>query len=209
MNRGGFEHLNIRAVFLDRDGIINDLVYFREQGIVDSPFTPDQFKLTAFASEAINRCHTLGFKAIVISNQPGLAKGHFDEKTFESIRLRMHQALRKHDAYLDGEYYCFHHPNGVREEYRKVCDCRKPKPGLILRAAKDQAISLGDSFFVGDGIADVKAGREAGCKTIIVASANGFLLRLLTEQDAEPDYMVRTLEEATNTIEKSMSRQSK
>ena len=201
--------MNVRAVFLDRDGIINDLVYFPEQGIVDSPFTPEQFKLTSFASEAVNRFHALGFKVIVISNQPGLAKQHFDEKTFESIKIRMHQALREHGAYLDGEYYCFHHPNAVREEYRTVCECRKPKPGLILRAAKDQAISLSDSFFVGDGIADVKAGRQAGCKTIIVASANGLLLRLLAEQDAEPDYVVRTLEEATNTIEKSVSRRSK
>jgi D,D-heptose 1,7-bisphosphate phosphatase len=197
--------MSVRAVFLDRDGIINDLIYFSEQGIVESPFTPEQFKLTSFASEAVNRFHTLGFKVIVISNQPGLAKGHFDEKTFESIRVRMHQALREHHAYLDGEYYCFHHPNAVREEYRTVCDCRKPKPGLILRAAKEHAISLIDSFFVGDGIADVKAGREAGCKTIIVASANGFLIRLLTEEDAEPDYLVRTLEEATDTIEKSVS----
>jgi D,D-heptose 1,7-bisphosphate phosphatase len=195
--------LGVRAVFLDRDGIINELVYFPEHGIVDSPFTPGQFKLTSFAGEAVKRFHALGFKVIVVSNQPGLAKAHFDEGTFESIRLRMHEALREQKAHLDGEYYCFHHPNAVREEYRAVCDCRKPKPGLLLRAAKELGISLPESFFIGDGIMDVKAGHDAGCKTILVASANGLLLRLLLEQGAEPDCLVRTLEEATETIEKT------
>jgi len=179
--------LGVKAVFLDRDGIINELVYFPDQGIVDSPFTPEQMRLTPFAVDAVNRFHELGYKVIVISNQPGMAKGHFDEPTFDMISLRMRELLRKGNAYLDGEYYCFHHPNGVRDEYRKVCDCRKPKPGLILRAAKDQGISPAQSFFVGDGLVDVKAGREAGCKTVLVASTNGLLLRLLTKQDAEPD----------------------
>lgn len=191
-----------KAVFLDRDGIINELVYYPEQGIVDSPFTPEQLRLTPSAVEAVNRFHGLGFKVIVISNQPGMAKGHFDEPTFDLIRTRMRESLRKGNAYLDDEYYCFHHPNGVREKYRVVCDCRKPRPGLILRAAKDHGITLAESFFVGDGIVDVKAGREAGCKTVLVASANGLLLKLLKEQDAEPNYLVKTLEEATRTVEK-------
>jgi D-glycero-D-manno-heptose 1,7-bisphosphate phosphatase len=193
--------LNIKAVFLDRDGIINELVYFSEQGIVDSPFTPEQLRLTPFAVKAVNRFHELGYKVILISNQPGMAKAHFDEQTFYTISLRMRELLKEGNAYLDGEYYCFHHPNGVREEYRKVCDCRKPKPGLILRAAKDHNVSLARSFFVGDGPVDVKAGREAGCKTVLVASTNGLLLRLLTEQDAEPDYLVKTLEEAVRIVE--------
>jgi D-glycero-D-manno-heptose 1,7-bisphosphate phosphatase len=199
--------LVVKAVLLDRDGIINELVYYPEQGIVDSPFTPEQFKLASYAVEAVNRFHNLGFKVIVISNQPGMAKGHFDESMFHLICLRMRNLLRKGNAYLDGEYYCFHHPNGIREEYREVCDCRKPKPGLILRAAKDHDISLAESFFVGDGLIDVNAGRAAGCKTVLVASTNGFLLRLLSEQDAEPTYMVRTLEEAVGIVENFGSHQ--
>jgi D-glycero-D-manno-heptose 1,7-bisphosphate phosphatase len=192
--------LVVKAVLLDRDGIINELVYYAEQGIVDSPFTPEQFELTSFAVEAVNCFHDLGFKVIVISNQPGMAKGHFDESTFQLISLKMQDLLRKGNAHLDGEYYCFHHPNGVHERYRVVCDCRKPKPGLILRAAKDHDISLAESFFVGDGLIDVKAGREAGCKTVLVASSNGLLLKLLSEQNAEPTYLVRTLEEAVEVV---------
>lgn len=160
--------MGVRAVLLDRDGIINELVYYPEHGIVDSPFTPEQFRLTPFAVEAVNRFHDLGFEVIVISNQPGMAKGHFDESTFDLISLRMRELLRKRNTYLDGEYYCFHHPDGVRKEYREVCDCRKPKPGLILRAARDHDIALAESFFVGDGTVDVRAGRSwvqdgAGC----------------------------------------------
>jgi D-glycero-D-manno-heptose 1,7-bisphosphate phosphatase len=186
---------------MDRDGIINELLYDPEHGIVDSPFTPGQFTLTAFAVAAVNRCHDLGFKVILISNQPGMAKGHFDEATFDSISRRMRELLRKGNAYLDGEYYCFHHPAATREEYRKDCECRKPKPGLIFKAARDYDLSLTDSFFVGDGIVDVKAGRAAGCMTILVASTNDFLLRLLKEQNTEPTYLVRTLEDAVRTVQ--------
>jgi D,D-heptose 1,7-bisphosphate phosphatase len=130
-----------------------------------------------------------------------MAKGHFDEHIFDSICAKMRESLKERNAYLDAEYYCFHHPDGIREEYRKVCDCRKPKPGLIIRAAKEHDISLSESFVIGDGLIDVKAGREAGCKTLLVASTNGLLLRLMEEQDAQPDYLVRTLEEAVKTVE--------
>ena len=189
-----------KAVLLDRDGIINELVYYPEHGIVDSPFTPEQLRLTPFAGEAVNCFQKLGFRVIVISNQPGIAKAHFDESTFDAISLKMRELLKKENANLDDEYYCFHHPNGVREEYRKVCDCRKPKPGLIFKAAKDHNLSLSESFLVGDGTIDVRAGLEAGCKTVLVAATNGLLLRLLKEQQAEPDYLVRTLEEVVTTV---------
>lgn len=195
------DQLSIKTVFLDRDGVINELVYYPEHGIVDSPFTPAQVRLTRFAIEAVNRFHNLGFKVIVISNQPGIAKGHFDESTFDMISLRVQELLKKGNASLDGEYYCFHHPDGVREKYRRVCDCRKPKPGLILRATEDHDISLVESFFVGDGIVDVKAGSEVGCKTILIASMNGLLLKILDEQGARPDYLVKTLEEAVKIVE--------
>jgi D,D-heptose 1,7-bisphosphate phosphatase len=190
-----------KAVFLDRDGIINELVYFPEHGIVDSPFTPEQVRLTPFAIEAINRFHNIGFKVIVISNQPGIAKGHFDEAMFDLISVRIRELLKRGNATLDGEYYCFHHPDGVRKEYSIVCDCRKPKSGLILKAVRKHDISLVDSFMVGDGSVDVKAGHDAGCVTILVASMNDFLLRILSEQDAQPDYLARTLEEAVRIVE--------
>jgi len=192
--------VTVRAVLLDRDGIINELIYFPEQGTIDSPFIPDQMKLTPFAVSSINRFHEMDFKVFVISNQPGMARAHFNEATFDSISCRMRNLLKQGDAYVDGEYYCFHHPQGSREEYRKVCDCRKPKPGLILKAASDHGFSVPDTFFIGDGIVDVKAGRAAGCKTVLVASVNGFLLELLAAHDAEPDFLVRTLDDAVKIV---------
>ena len=192
--------MTVRAVLLDRDGIINELIYFPEQGTIDSPFIPDQMKLTPFAVSSINRFHEMDFKVFVISNQPGMARAHFNEATFDSISCRMRNLLKQGDAYVDGEYYCFHHPQGSREEYRKVCDCRKPKPGLILKAASDHGFSVPDTFFIGDGIVDVKAGRAAGCKTVLVASVNGFLLELLAAHDAEPDFLVRTLDDAVKIV---------
>ena len=194
--------MNIKAVFLDRDGIINELVYYPEHGIVDSPFTVSQFRLTDFAIQAINKLHYLGYKVIVISNQPGIAKGHFDESTFDLMRVRMRELLSEGNARIDYEYYCLHHPNGSRETYRMVCECRKPRPGLIIRAAKEHNIGLSESFLIGDGLVDVRAGNEAGCTTILVASMNSILARLMEEQHAGPDYVVRTLEEAVEVVEK-------
>jgi D,D-heptose 1,7-bisphosphate phosphatase len=143
----------------------------------------------------------MGFKVIVISNQPGMAKGHFDETTFDAISRKIRDLLGRGNATLDGEYYCFHHPNGIRKEYSRECDCRKPKPGLILKAAKDHDISLANSFMLGDGSVDVKAGHVAGCATILVGSANYLLLRILSEQDAQPDYLARTVKEAIGIVE--------
>ena len=190
-------------MFVDRDGIINELVYFPEHGIVDSPFTPQQVHLTPFAISAVNRFHELGYLVIVISNQPGLAKGHFDAATFDLMSRRLRDLLAEGGAYLDGEYYCFHHPNAVRERLRIVCDCRKPKPGLIVRAAKELGISLPQSFFLGDGTVDVKAGNDAGCKTILVAPANALLMKKLDELGAKPDFLVRSLEEGVKIIEEA------
>ena len=194
--------VSAKAAFLDRDGIINELVYFPEHGIVDSPFIPEQVRLTPFAIQAVNRFHDMGFKVIVISNQPGMAKGHFDENTFDAISSKIRDLLRRGNATLDGEYYCFHHPNGIRKEYSRECDCRKPKPGLILKAAKDHDISLANSFMLGDGSVDVKTGHAAGCATILVASANNLLLRILSEQDTQPDYLAGTMKEAVEIVEK-------
>lgn len=194
--------MSLKAAFLDRDGIINELVYFPEHGIVDSPFLPGQVRLTPFAIQAVNRFHEMGFKVIVVSNQPGVAKGHLDESTFDAVSHRIHELLGTGNATLDFEYYCFHHPNGIRKEYSIECECRKPKPGLILKAAKDHDISLARSFMLGDGLVDVKAGHDAGCATILVASDNDLLRRMLSEQDAQPDYLARTLKEGVGIVEK-------
>lgn len=156
------------AVFLDRDGVINKLVFYPEFGIIDSPMNLTQYRLVPGAAEAIRNFNRLGLKVIVVSNQPGIAKGKMSEKMFEKIRLKMKNLLEKNGAHVDGEYYCLHHPKARRHEFRVKCDCRKPKPGLILKAAKDLGLDTSKCYMVGDGLTDIKAGTAVGCKSILI-----------------------------------------
>jgi D-glycero-D-manno-heptose 1,7-bisphosphate phosphatase len=189
-----------KAVFLDRDGVINELVYYAEHGIVDSPFTTKQFKLVPGVCEAINKFHELGFKVIIVSNQPGIAKGYFSEETFDKIRKKMNDELAKKGASFDGEYYCFHHPEAKAERLKVNCECRKPKPGLLLQAAQDLDIDLSQSWMIGDGLTDVKAGKSAGCPTILLGKMKCEFCHLMDEQDAHPDFIAPNLLEAANLV---------
>lgn len=189
-----------RAVFLDRDGIINELVYHRDQGIVDSPSSPAQFRLVKGVGGSLKNLKRLGYKLILISNQPGIAKGHFTLKLFRKTTLKMEDELRKAGVSLDAQYYCLHHPAAIVRKYRVRCRCRKPKPGLILRAAREHGVDLRRSVFVGDGLTDVKAGKLAGCLTILISGVNSLMVRMMRDMDAEPDYTVRTLAEAVSVV---------
>jgi len=186
----------VKAVFLDRDGVINELIYYPEQGIVDSPFTVEQFRLLPHVGEAISKFHEMGYKVVLVSNQPGIAKGHMSEVTFGRIRDKMRNDLAKEGASLDGEYYCLHHPEAKVESLRANCECRKPKPGLLLEVAKDLGIDLSQSWMIGDGLTDIKAGKTAGCKTILLARMKCELCHLMDEMDARPDFSASDLFDA-------------
>src|SRR5664279_4703208 len=124
--------MSAKAVFLDRDGVINKMVYYPDHGIIDSPFTLEQFELLPDVPQAIKNFKDMGFKVILVSNQPGIAKGHMSRQTFEKIRQSMTQQFASNGAELDGEYYCFHHPEATNYELKLNCVCRKPEPGLLL-----------------------------------------------------------------------------
>jgi len=187
----------VRAIFLDRDGVINELVYHQEQGIIDSPFTVEQFRLLPDVGQAIKKLQEMGYKVILVSNQPGIAKGHMSQETFDRIRQRMKEELAKDGAYLDGEYYCFHHPEAKVERFKVNCECRKPKPGMLLQAAQDMAIDLSCSWIIGDGLTDVKAGKSAGTRTILLGRMKCELCHLMDKEDARPDAICSDLLEAT------------
>jgi D-glycero-D-manno-heptose 1,7-bisphosphate phosphatase len=190
----------MRAVFLDRDGVLNELVYYPEHGIIDSPFTPEQFKLLPGVAQLINKFRGLGFKVVLVSNQPGIAKGHFSEGVFNQVREKMRQELAKKVACLDGEYYCFHHPEAKIERFRVECECRKPKPGLLLQAAKEMDIDLAGSWMIGDGLTDIQAGKRAGVKTILLGRMKCELCHLMDEEDARPDSIASNLDEVVQII---------
>ena len=192
-----------RAVFLDRDGVINAMVYNTEFGLVDSPANPREFSLLPEVPEAIRLINDLGFLAVVISNQPGIAKGKFSPALLEAMTHQMLSGLAVHGAIIDSIYYCFHHPEGAIEHYRKVCDCRKPKPGMLLRASEELGIALDQSYFVGDGITDMQAGKAVGTTNILVYSSfKCYICEQLNRYNVQPDYTVGSLHDGIRLIQK-------
>jgi D-glycero-D-manno-heptose 1,7-bisphosphate phosphatase len=189
-----------RAVFLDRDGTINAMVYNPEFGLVDSPQNPGEFRLLPGAAEAIRAIHEAGFLAVVVSNQPGVAKGKCTPALLEAITEKMCQGLAEDGARLDAVYYCLHHPEAELTDYRAVCDCRKPKPGLILRAAQELGIDLGASFLVGDGLTDLLAGMQSGVTTVFVSSRKCYICDDMERQGVVPGFIVPDLLGAARLI---------
>ena len=153
-----------KAVFLDRDGTINKYVGFLRN--------IDEFELIDGVADAIKKINVFGYLAIVITNQPVIARGEVSFEELEVIHNKMETLLGKEGAYLDAIYYCPHHPHkgyeGERPELKFDCDCRKPKPGMLLKAANDFNIDLSLSWMIGDGEIDIKAGINAGCKTALI-----------------------------------------
>ena len=149
----------IPAVFFDRDGTLN----------VDTGYLHEKEKLQWMpgAREAVKYVNDMGYLAIVITNQSGVARGMFGEQAVNELHAYMNEELGKIGAHLDGFYYCPHHPEATVPEYRRDCDCRKPKSGLIDKACKDFAIDLEHSLMVGDSPRDVECGEGAGVRGIL------------------------------------------
>ena len=188
-----------RAVFLDRDGTINKLVYYPDHGVVDSPFLPSQLTLLPGAAKAIAQMKKNGFLAVLVSNQPGVAKGNMSKKDFAAIDVKLDRLLAAGGARLDAKYYCQHHPNAKLAHFRKKCACRKPRAGMLLQAAREHGIDLKRSYMVGDGINDIKAGRKAGCRTVFVGSFKPELWKYF-KGGKKPDIVARSLLEAAGKI---------
>jgi D-glycero-D-manno-heptose 1,7-bisphosphate phosphatase len=153
------------AVFLDRDGTINE-----EVGYLDSL---DKLKIIPCAYEAIRLINESGMKAVVISNQAGVARGLLTEEFVKKTNNHLQIILREQGVYINNFYYCPHHPTEGEEPYRQVCDCRKPAPGMLLAAAQDLNIDLKLSYMVGDRFLDMEAAKKAGVKGILVKTGYG------------------------------------
>jgi D,D-heptose 1,7-bisphosphate phosphatase len=163
-------HEKQKCVFLDRDGTIN---VFKENLFV---IKPEQLELIDGAAEAIKKINSMGYLAIIITNQPVIARGDVDFQTLDLIHMKMETDLGRHGAYIDDLFYCPHHPDrgfeGERPEYKIDCDCRKPKPGMIIKAAEKYNIDLSQSYMAGDDKRDVLAGINAGCKSVFITNGN-------------------------------------
>ena len=153
-----------KAIFLDRDGTINKYVGFLRK--------EEEFELLPGVADAIKKINKSGYLAVVVTNQPVIARGEVTYSQLENIHNKMETLLGKEGAYLDAIYFCPHHPHsgyeGEVKELKIDCDCRKPKPGMLLKAAEELNIDLSQSYMVGDGENDIKAGKAAGCKTVLL-----------------------------------------
>lgn len=153
------------AVFMDRDGTLNEEVSYLSR--------MEQLRLYPQTLEAVRMINDAGMKAVVVTNQSGVARGYFTEEFVRSVHERINELLRAGGARIDGFYVCPHHPvygNGI---YKQDCACRKPKPGLLLRAAAELNIDLSRSYMIGDMLKDVEAGKTAGAKSILVRTGYG------------------------------------
>jgi len=154
----------MKAVFIDKDGtLVDDLPYNVE---------PRRITLCSGAGAALRLLARLDYRLFVVSNQAGVAFGRFPESALAGVADRLHDLLFRERLNLDGFYYCPHHPEGSVAAYAHDCHCRKPMPGLLLKAAHEHGIDLRASWMVGDILHDVEAGNRAGCRTILLDNGN-------------------------------------
>jgi len=182
------------AVFLDRDGTICE-----EVGYLGSV---ERFRLLPRSGAAIKLLNDRGFKAVVVTNQSGVARGYFSEARLQELHAELFRQLGQEGAFLDGIYYCPHHPSEGEEPYRKICDCRKPAPGLLRKAAEDLGLDLAFSYAVGDRLADLECGQRVGAKGVLVLSGYG-KKELQSQQEKwgfQPSFVARDLYEAVRWI---------
>jgi D-glycero-D-manno-heptose 1,7-bisphosphate phosphatase len=162
------------AVFLDRDGVVIEEVNYLS--------SPSQVRLLPGAAEAIAALNRLGVPAIVVTNQAGVAHGYFPESLIADVHARLDELLARQGARVDRYEYCPHHPAGTIAEYRIQCACRKPAPGMLLRAAGEYGVDLGRSWLVGDKLSDLEAGLRAGCRVVLVRTGYGRQMERLLDR---------------------------
>jgi histidinol-phosphate phosphatase family protein len=188
------------AVFLDRDGVVNkDSKEFIK--------SPDEFLMFEYTSEAIKKVNKSNYLSIICTNQSGLARNLFNEDTLKEIHNKFETLIGKEGAKVDAIYYCPHHPDSGFEEENKLlkidCECRKPKPGMLVEASRDFNIDLSKSYMIGDSERDILAGKAAGCMTIGVRTGNG-----LKNTKTFPDYIFNDLKEAVDFITDDYNKES-
>lgn len=181
--------MKAKAVFLDRDGVINE-----ERGYVHKA---DDFALLPGVVAAIRQLRLNGFKVIVVTNQSGIARGFFEGAAVDKLHRHLQRILAAEGTQVDGIYYCPHHPDGTVTEFAVTCDCRKPMPGLFLRAASELKLDLKSSYLVGDKLSDIQAGRQADVKkTFLVRTGHP----LSHEAISYADYLADDLYEVASVI---------
>jgi D-glycero-D-manno-heptose 1,7-bisphosphate phosphatase len=180
------------AVFLDRDGTL-----LEESGYADRL---ERLVFFPFSIDAVRLLNRAGHAVVIASNQSGVARGIFREEFVEEAHRHISERVAAGGARIDAFYHCPHHPEGIVETYRRTCDCRKPQPGMLIRAASDLGLSVTDSFVVGDSWHDLEAGQRVGARSILVRTGHGRMEERSPRAGIRPAAIVENLMEAVSWI---------
>ena len=182
------------AVFIDRDGTLTE-----EVGYVNHP---SRLRLLPRSGEAICRLNAANVAAVLVTNQAGIARGYFSENVLQAVNESLYAQLARAGARLDGLYACLHHPTDGEAPYRARCDCRKPKPGLLLRAARDLGLDLAQCTMVGDKVSDLVAARAVGAGAVLVLTGYGRGEWEYRRErfDVQPDHVATDLLDAVDWV---------
>lgn len=190
-------HVSDRAVFLDRDGVVVELVWDGVDGTFEGPTSSDDVRLVPGAADAIRRIRSLDYRTVVVSNQPGAAKGKASQEELREAHEHVVRLLAEQGVMIDDYRYCFHHPDALDPSLAQPCECRKPKAGMLLAAAAELGIDLSRSWMIGDSDVDAAAGRGAGCRTILVENPESGHRRT---DDGAADYRVSDVAHAVAIV---------
>lgn len=182
------------AAFIDRDGTISE-----EVGYVNHL---SRFQVYSWTAEAIRGFNRGGVKAIVVTNQAGVARGYFSEELVVRVHSKLGREMERAGAWFDAVYYCPHHPTAGEPPYRQVCDCRKPKPGMLWRAAREFGVDVGRSFVIGDRYSDIELAHNAGAHSVFVLSGygRGAYEHQRSQWKVQPEWVVENLLEASRVV---------
>lgn len=177
-----------RALFLDRDGVINELVFYPSPGEWEAPRSVADLEMRSGVAAAIKRANERGWLVFLVTNQPSFAKGKCTRESLEQVHARVLELLKRDGATITEAFVCFHHPESIVPGYG-ACECRKPSPFFIRRAAAKYDVDLSRSWMVGDQATDIETGRAGGCKTALVEYEHSEPKR----EGAEPDLVCADL----------------
>ncbi len=185
-----------KAVFLDRDGVINELVYNIERNESEPPHNIEDIKIIEGVTGALKKLLESNFRLFIVSNQPDFAKGKTSLENLVKVGEKIRNIMEDQKIIFTEYNYCYHHPDGVIKEYSGECDCRKPKPFFILNAIKKYNLDKNMSWMAGDRDTDIQCGKNSGLKTILIEYARSENYRL----NSDPDFRVKNLAQAADII---------
>ena len=185
-----------KAIFLDRDGVLNELVMNQDSGDYEPPHTPDDLVFFPFVIDSLQSLQNAGFYLFLISNQPDYAKGKTTLENLKAVHEKLVSILSVAGLTFKEYYYCYHHPRGIVPEFTFDCECRKPKSQFLFTAERDYGIDLKNSWMIGDRDSDIECGKSAGVHTILVENIHSSMYR----GSSIPEFTVANLKNAIQII---------